>query len=360
LNTSSSTRPLVVVLVGPTASGKTALLDALFGGPEARDTYGLPEAEVVSADSMQAYRGMDIGTAKPDKALLSRIPHRLIDIREIREQYTAGDFVGLADSACEEIAAAGKLPVVSGGTGFYVKNFICGLPGGPAAEPKLRAEVARDLEEKGPEALRAELAVIDPGSAARIHERDLYRLTRALEIVRLTGRPMSDFAPPEVPRSRFRFAVFGLERPREVLARRIGERVEAMMAAGLAEEFAALVRSGAAADAPGMQAIGYREFFECAAARGGAAAIAEAIARDTRQYAKRQMTFFRKLPGIEWIGLDPSGGAAPARAAAETAVAPTTPTVPDVPVTAVAAADTAAAEAALADVFAARLRSLLD
>jgi tRNA dimethylallyltransferase len=304
----------VVVLVGPTASGKTALLDAIFGSPEAREAYGLPEAEVVSADSMQAYRGMDIGTAKPDKALLSRLPHRLIDIREVKEQYTVGDFVSLADEACDEIAAAGKLPVVSGGTGFYVRNFICGLPAGPAADPALRAEVARDLEEKGPAALRAELAAADPGSAARIHERDLYRLTRALEIVRATGRPLADFAPSSEPRSRFRFAVLGVERPREELAARIDERVEGMMRAGLAEEVSALMSAGAAAGDPGMQAIGYREFFELSL--GGAMPgreVAEAIARDTRQYAKRQMTFFRKLPGIAWIGPDPAALAAALR-----------------------------------------------
>jgi tRNA dimethylallyltransferase len=288
------------------------MLDAIFGSAEARASYGLPEAEVVSADSMQAYRGMDIGTAKPDPALLSRLPHRLIDIREIREQYTVGDFVASADSACDEIAAAGKLPVVSGGTGFYAKNFIFGLPTGPAADPETRAGVARDLAERGAEALRAELAAADPDSAARIHGRDLYRLTRALEIVRATGRPMAEFAPSSSPRSRFRFAVFGVERPREELAARIGERVAAMMAAGLADEVAALRRAGARAEDPGMQAIGYREFFEAEAAAtaqgsgvGALAAVAEAIARDTRQYAKRQMTFFRKLPGIEWVGPDP-------------------------------------------------------
>jgi tRNA dimethylallyltransferase len=301
LSTSSSTSPLVVVLVGPTASGKTALLDALFGSPEALKAYGLPEAEVVSADSMQAYRGMDIGTAKPDKALLSRLPHRLIDLRDVREQYTVGDFVALADSACDEIAAEGKLPIVSGGSGFYARNFICGLPSGPAADPRTRAEVARDLESKGAEALFSELALVDPDSAERIHAKDLYRLTRALEIIRITGRPMADFAPASAPRSRFRFATFGVEREKGEVAVRIDERVDAMMAAGLAEEVASLRRNGAVAEDPGMQAIGYREFFEASIA----GSVAEAIKRDTRRYAKRQMTFFRNLPGIEWIGPDP-------------------------------------------------------
>ena len=333
MSTSSSTSPLVLVLVGPTASGKTALLDALFGFPGARASRGLPEAVVLSADSMQAYRGMDIGTAKPDRALLSRLPHRLIDIKDVKEQYTAGEFVALADFACEEAWAAGRLPIVSGGTGFYVRNFICGLPSGPAAEPGIRAQVAADLEALGPGALRAELASADPASAARIHERDLYRLTRALEIVRATGRPMADFAPSDLPRAGYRFALFGVERPREELAARIAARVGEMMDSGLAAEVASLVASGAEAGDPGMQAIGYREFFDPSirgsvspgglaaggdtggAPAGGApgtnsilpgdAAVAEAIVRDTRRYAKRQMTFFRKLPGIRWIPPEP-------------------------------------------------------
>jgi tRNA dimethylallyltransferase len=304
--------PPILVLVGPTASGKTALLDAIFGSRAAREAYGLPEAEVISADSMQAYRGLDIGTAKPDAGLLARLPHRLLDIRDIDEQYSAGDFARLADLACAEIAAAGKLAVVSGGTGYYVRNFICGLPAAPAADPRIREEVTRDLAERGPGALRAELAALDPESAARIHAKDLYRLTRALEIIRATGRPLAEFAAPTGPRPGLRLAVVGVSRPREELAARIDARVDAMMEAGLAEEVAALRRGGRGAGDPGMQAIGYREFL---AAGGGVgesspAEIAEAIKRDTRRYAKRQMTFFRGLPGIEWISPDPEALAA--------------------------------------------------
>jgi tRNA dimethylallyltransferase len=306
------THQAVVVLVGPTASGKTALLDAVFGSRASREAYGLPEAEIVCADSMQAYRGMDIGTAKPDSALRSRLPHALIDIRGIGEQYTVGDFVRLADEACERISERGRLPVVSGGTAFYLRNFICGLPGAPAADPRIRTGVALDLSTRGAAALRAELAAVDPVSAARIHENDLYRLTRALEIIRLTGRPMAQFAPSEEPRAGRSFAVFGIAPPPGELALRIGERVEAMIAAGLANEVAGLRAAGHGTDEPGMRAIGYREFFESGPAGsvgresppGGLEAIVERIKLDSRRYAKRQMTFFRKLPGIEWI--DPS------------------------------------------------------
>lgn len=266
---------------------------------------------------MQAYRGLDVGTAKPDAALRGRIPHALIDIRDIGEQYTVGDFVRLADAACAEIRGRGRLPIVSGGSGFYLRNFICGLPSAPAADPTIREAVMRDLATRGAPSLRAELAAIDPASAGRIHGNDLYRLTRAVEIVRLTGRPMADFNPSPEPRDDRRFFVFGIAPPSGELAERIGARVDAMFAAGLSEEVEALRAKGHSAAEPGMRAIGYREFFvaedsasgmaEAPAISSGAglAAIAEKIKLDTRRYAKRQMTFFRRLPVIEWIDADP-------------------------------------------------------
>jgi tRNA dimethylallyltransferase len=302
--------PVAIILVGPTASGKTALVDAVFGDSSVRKKLGLPEVEVVSADSMQAYRGLDIGTAKPDSSLLARLPHRLIDIKDSAEQYTVGDFVHLADASCAELWAAGKLPIVAGGTGFYVKNFICGLPSAPAAEAELRQAVAAELSKNGAQALRTELLAADPASAARIHPNDLYRLTRAIEVVRSTGRPMADFASALGQRPGYRFAVFGLTRPREELNARIDSRVDAMMRSGLPGEVAALREAGHVLEEPGMQAIGYREFFELAPSGEPTAreldAIALEIKKNTRRYAKRQMTFFKNLPGIEWIGPDPS------------------------------------------------------
>ena len=296
VNNGSSKVPLpVLVLVGPTASGKTDLLLQLSSeGP----LSGIPPFEVVSADSMQAYRGMDIGTAKPGPEELRRLPHRLIDIRDPDEQYTVGDFVHLADEACADIAAAGRLPVVSGGTGFYVRNFIFGLPSSPAASPAIREAVDRDLAALGPQALRAELEAGDPGSAARIHANDLYRLTRAVEILRATGRPMAEFAASSSPRSRYRFLLVELSRPREELRLRIDARVEAMFARGLAAEVADLASRGYGQEAPGMKAIGYREFFVKRIGEANPSDIAEEIKLDTRQYAKRQETFFRGLPGL--------------------------------------------------------------
>ena len=258
---------------------------------------------------MQVYRGMDIGTAKPDGDLRARLPHHLIDIRNPSEQFTVGDFVREAGVACGEISARGRLPVVSGGTAFYLKTFVCGLPESPAVDPTVRQDVNRDLREKGPAALRAELEAGDPESAARIHVADLYRLTRAVEVLRLTGRPLSSFDVPAAPRADYDFLLIALERPREELYARIDARVAAMFAEGLADEFAGLVRSGCTEDDPGMRAIGYREFFQ--AQRSGCFRlqdVQEAIARDSRRYAKRQATFFRSLPSVEWFSADDFGG----------------------------------------------------
>jgi tRNA dimethylallyltransferase len=251
---------------------------------------------------MQAYRGMDIGTAKPSADLKERLPHRLIDIRDPDEQYTAGDFVRLADAECASLLQAGSLPLVSGGTGFYLRNFICGPASAPPSSPEIRAQVALDLERRGLESLRAELAACDPASAIRIHGNDVYRLTRALEILRASGKAPSVFAPRTEARTDWDFLVVGVERPREELKARIASRVAAMMEAGLAEEFAELKAAGYGPEAPGLKAIGYREFFEMEGRPLGE--IAKAIELHTVQYAKRQMTFLRALPGIVWIGPD--------------------------------------------------------
>ncbi|MDR1352640.1 MAG: tRNA (adenosine(37)-N6)-dimethylallyltransferase MiaA, partial [Treponema sp.] len=203
----------VLLLFGPTASGKTAVLEQL-----ASSGGSFPPIEIVSADSMQVYRGMDIGTAKPSRELLARLPHHLIDIRDPAEQFNAGEFVRLADEAVRDIARRGKFPVVSGGTGFYLANFVLGLPPAPPSDAAVRLALKAELREKGAAPLRAELAACDPASAARIHENDEYRLLRALEVWRLSGRPLSDFPRPSpggAPRKEYRFFLAGLNRPRE-------------------------------------------------------------------------------------------------------------------------------------------------
>ena len=304
LSTVSSNKALL--LFGPTASGKTALLSRLF--LENRFP-ALPEAEVVSADSMQVYRGLDIGTAKPDGNLLKNLPHHLLDIRDPSEQYTAGDFVREADRACAEIRLRGRLPVLSGGTAFYLKNFVCGLPDSPPADARIRADVERDLRLHGSEALRTELESGDPKSAGRIHPRDLYRLTRAVEVLRLTGRPLSSYKVSAEPRPEYDLLLIALNRPRKELYARIEARVKAMFEAGLVGEVRSLLRSGRSETDPGMLAIGYREFLE--ARRTGCSRLRDirnAIILDTRRYAKRQISFFRTLPGVEWFDAEDVDG----------------------------------------------------
>ncbi|MDR1308237.1 MAG: tRNA (adenosine(37)-N6)-dimethylallyltransferase MiaA [Treponema sp.] len=290
----------VFILFGPTGSGKTALLEKLFTG------FGCP-AEVVSADSMQVYRGMNIGTAKPDAALLARLPHHLIDIRNPDEQFNAGDFVRLAAAACGDIAARGKFPVISGGTGFYLKSFISGLGEAPPSDPLVRRSLREELLQKGPGALFEELARLDPASAERIHANDLYRLLRALEVCRLSGRPLSSFAPGKGVRGGYRFVIAGLRRDRQDLYRRIELRCEDMFHRGLAAEAEELFRRGYTPRDPGLRAIGYREFFEPLPGEAGygfnrdTEGVKALVKRNSRRYAKRQETFFASIPEAVWL-----------------------------------------------------------
>jgi len=301
----------VPVLFGPTASGKTNVLFRIFG------PGGLcpRKAEIVSADSMQVYRGMDIGTAKPSAQERERLPHHLIDICDPCEQFNAGDFVRLALEAIADIAGRGAVPVVSGGTGFYLKNLILGLPDAPPSDAAIRDALKLELREKGAAALMDELARIDPISAQRIHLNDEYRMLRALEVFRTCGRPLSSFdispksAGTEAEQNpRYRFIPLGLFRPREELYRRIDERCAAMFSQGLPDEVRGLYEAGYTPRDPGLRAIGYREFFVEDETLPGVyrlshdlAGVGELVARSSRRYAKRQVTFFASLPGAKRV-----------------------------------------------------------
>jgi len=293
----------VLVLFGATASGKTGILLELFG------SAGAPQAEVISADSMQVYRGMDIGTAKPSAQERERLPHHLIDIRDPSQQFNAGDFVRLADECCAQIAKRGRLPVVSGGTGFYLKNFILGLSEAPPSDAVIREKLKIELREKGAASLLEELAASDPISAGRIHINDEYRLLRALEVFRSCSRPLSSFETNvKNKRENLRFVVVGLSRPREELYRRINERCAQMFEQGLPAEVRSLFEAGCTPNDPGLRAIGYREFFveDPDEPRGWRLSqdidgVRALVAQNSRRYAKRQITFFASLPDVKWI-----------------------------------------------------------
>ncbi|MGP1459193.1 MAG: tRNA (adenosine(37)-N6)-dimethylallyltransferase MiaA [Treponema sp.] len=305
----------VIVIFAPTASGKTALAVDMFG--KGSRSFFNGTAEIVSADSMQAYRMLDIGTAKPMAAERSALLHHLIDIKNFDEQYSVSDFVNAADECCAEIFSRGAIPVVMGGTGFYIRNFILGLPETPVCDESIRGELKARLLREGAEALYAELANADAESARKINKNDSYRVIRALEIFYSSGRPRSSFLMNIGARSQYDFCILILERSRQSLYERIDRRVEDMFSAGLEDEVRALASLGASAASPAMKGIGYREWFDCGAldtADGSALAgdgrkavierVKDAIKRDSRRYAKRQITFMRGIPDARRICSD--------------------------------------------------------
>jgi tRNA dimethylallyltransferase len=287
--------PRLVVIVGPTASGKTALALGLADAVRARGG----EAEIVSADSQQVYRGMDVGTAKASPEERARVAHHLIDVVSPSEDMTAARFAALADAAIADIAARGRCPIVAGGTGLYVRALLHGLFEGPPADAALRAR----LEREGAPALHARLGEVDPDAAARIDPNDLRRIVRALEVFELTGTPISVHQRAHdirrAPR-RYPTRVVGLDPPRAELARRIEERVAAMLAAGLLDEVRRLVADGHDLGRRAFDAIGYREARLHLRGELPRERIAETMTAATRRFARRQLAWFRSEPEVAW------------------------------------------------------------
>ena len=271
---------------------------------------GKDEARVISADSMQVYRGMDIGTAKPTPAEQKLLPHYLIDIKNPDEQYSVAEFVDRADSLCQSIHAEGKLPIVCGGTGFYIRAFLLGLPSTPASDPAARKALQEELLERGEAEMWKKLLALYPDSAKKIDPKDSYRVLRALEIVLSTGKPRAAFAQSLKLREQYDFTTIILERDRDDLYKRIEARVDKMFQVGLEAEARGLMARYKKED-PGMQAIGYREFFETDAGGNPLSVeeIKERIKRDSKKYAKKQYVFTRGIPGAETIRVSASAAA---------------------------------------------------
>jgi tRNA dimethylallyltransferase len=283
----------LVILFGPTAVGKTELVERLAAK--------FPKLEVVNADSLQVYRYLDIGTAKPSPELRRAVPHHLIDIVDPDMQFDAGKFVRQAEQAVAQIRARGGLPLLCGGTAYYLRSFICGLAQAPASDPQVRRQLKEELALRGLGSLLEELGRVDPVSRAAVAEADAYRVLRALEVYRSAGRPLSSFANPDRPRADYSFLVLGLARERPELYRRIDARVQAMFAAGLPREVAGLLARGYGPADPGLRGIGYREFFVMQRGCWTLQDLREAVQRNSRRFAKRQITFFKSLPGVEWL-----------------------------------------------------------
>ncbi len=285
--------PMIPVLGGPTASGKSALALGLA------EPLGL---EIVSADAMMVYRGLDVGTAKPTPDERLRVPHHLIDVAEPDETFSVARYVRLAEGAIAETLERGRLPVVVGGTGFYIRALTEGLPTAPAADPEAQRPLWERLERAGLDALEAALYALSPDDARRA-QRNPRRLVRALEIWERTGRSPTSFplAPP-----RFRYSKRRLEPGREELAERIEGRTAEMFAAGLVAEVRGLL-ARFPASTTAFQAIGYKEVRAALAGEYPLTDAPEAVARATRRYARRQETWFRREPGM--ARLEPSDAA---------------------------------------------------
>jgi tRNA dimethylallyltransferase len=286
-----SAAPALTVIAGPTAAGKSAL---------ALEVAQREGAEIISADSQAVYRLFDVGTAKPDADALARVPHHLVSVADPLEQFTAARFQSLADAAIGDISARGRRILVVGGTGLYIRVLLHGLSTGPP-DPALRARLEEDIRRVGPEAMHARLSEVDPESAARIAVADTLRVVRALEIREVTGKPASAaHRSHRFASTRYPYTLWFLVPPREVLAEAIARRTRAMFARGLIEEVRGLVRNGYR-NAPAMGAVGYRQAL---AVVDGQLSQAEAEAdteRQTRAYAKRQRTWFRREPGVRFV-----------------------------------------------------------
>jgi tRNA dimethylallyltransferase len=290
--------PPILLLAGPTAAGKSdvALLLA-----------GQLSGEIISVDSMQVYRGLDIGTAKPSASERRQIPHHLIDIVNLNEAFDAARFGRLAQAAVREIQSRGRLPILCGGTGLYFQAFLDGLGESPPADPSLRAELeAAPLSE-----LLCELEKRDPATFARIDRQNPRRVVRALEVIRLTGKPFSqqraDWSASSSP-----IPLFCITRQTVDLHARISARVELMFKRGLAEETKELLQHGLAENKYAMQAIGYRQVVEHLRGERNLPETIELVKIRTRQFAKRQMTWFRKSTRMTWIDCAPQDDAASA------------------------------------------------
>jgi tRNA dimethylallyltransferase len=284
---------VLVAIVGPTATGKSAL---------ALDLAQAFSGEIVSCDSTAVYRGIDIGTDKPSIEERRGIPHHLIDVVEASEIYTAARYAGDAGAAIRGITARGRLPVLVGGTGFYYRALVRGLFPGPARDDELRARLDRVAARRGVECLHRWLQRVDDESAQRIQPRDQKRLIRALEVYLLTGRPLTDhFSATISPIADFQILTVGLTLPRDVLRRRVANRVETQFARGVVSEVEGLIAQGLPSTAHAFSGLVYRQIIEMLQGVRDEVATRDLIVRENMRYARRQLIWFRKEPNVVWL-----------------------------------------------------------
>lgn len=289
----------VIVIVGPTASGKTKLaveLAKLLGG------------EIISADSMQIYKLMDIGTAKPDSKEMSGIRHYLIDEVNPDEDFSVARFRELALEYISQIKSNGRFPIIAGGTGLYINSLVYNINfSETVSDPGLRESLKREAEEKGNRYLYEKLVHIDPEAASKIHENDVKRIIRAIEVYTHTQKPISyHHQVSRVEPPPYRYIVFGLKWDRDALYKRIEKRVDLMFEHGLVDEVKRMSKLGFNRKDTAMQGLGYKEVLSYLRGETTFDETVNIIKKDTRHYAKRQMTWFRRVEGIEWLDIDES------------------------------------------------------
>lgn len=290
--------PKILVIVGPTASGKTRM---------AVELAQRHNGEVISADSMQIYRTMDIGTAKPTKEEMGGIPHHMIDVADPEEDFSVARYVEMAARCVDDVLERGKLPIVAGGTGLYIDSLLSGRTFAPfSPDSALRGELERELAEKGGQAMLEALAQVDPEAAQRLHPNDHKRIVRALEVYRSTGKTITQHnretqaIPP-----RYNALTIGLAfQDRQTMWRRIDQRVDEMVAAGLEDEVRRLLTSGISPKCTAMQAIGYKEFTQALSGEMTWQEATDVVKLRSRQYAKRQLTWFGRNPNTRWVRWD--------------------------------------------------------
>ncbi len=283
----------VLVITGPTACGKSAL---------ALELAQQLDGEIVCVDSLTVYRGFDIGSAKPTAGQRAMVPHHLLDICDPLQPFTAADFQKAATAAITDITSRGKRPILAGGTGLYLRTLLRGLTDAPGEDPLLRQTLRQWAEQEGPAALLTELRAVDPATADRLHPNNLVRIIRALEVYRVTGIPLSQLQAAHGFNERpFEALQFCLERPREQIYRAIEQRVDTMLADGLVAEVQQLLASGVPVDCKPMQAIGYKEVVAHLQNGLDLEQMTLLIKQNTRRFAKRQLTWFRGEPELQWV-----------------------------------------------------------
>lgn len=289
-------KPRILGFVGATASGKTSL---------ALEVAKHLPCEVVCMDSMQIYRRMDIGTAKPTIQEQAIAPHHMIDIVDPSDSYSVAEYVEAAHKVIADILRRGKIPMLVGGTGLYLQGLSLPMNyGGLPSDPAVRQQLTNELSSTSPSAMHQRLAGVDPESAARLHPNDTRRVIRALEIYLLTGIPMSQHRTPTDADSPYRFSLYAIDWERPVLHQRINQRVDLMMQSGLAEEVRSLLASGVKTDAQSLKGLGYKELLPALEGKISLKEAAEQIKTGTRNYARRQLIWFRRDKRINWLSAD--------------------------------------------------------